>query len=69
MYSSLQNQTQAAAVKSIRLTYPIEEFWKTTSRDEAPYVVWRYLMTEEGVARVYPGVRLTDDYDHKLRPW
>ena len=69
MYSSLQNQIQAAAVKSIRLTYPIEEFWKTTSRDEAPYVVWRYLMTEEGVARVYPGVRLTDDYDHKLRPW
>nr|XP_022331553.1 VWFA and cache domain-containing protein 1-like [Crassostrea virginica] len=66
---SINPGLKAAAVKSIRLTYPIEEFWKTTSRDEAPYVVWRYLMTEEGVARVYPGVRLTDDYDHKLRPW
>ncbi|XP_034314932.2 VWFA and cache domain-containing protein 1 isoform X1 [Magallana gigas] len=60
---------KVSAVKSIRLTYPIEKFWTTTSREEAPYLVWRYVMTENGVTRVYPGVRLTDDYDYKLRPW
>ncbi|XP_022331682.2 VWFA and cache domain-containing protein 1-like [Crassostrea virginica] len=66
---SINPGLKASAIKSIRFTYPIEEFWRTKSRDEAPYVVWRYVMTEDGVIRVYPGVRLTDDYDHKLRPW
>ena len=65
----LLKHLQSSAIKSIRITYPIEEFWKTTSREEAPYVVWRYVMTEDGVQRMYPGVRLTNDYDHKLRPW
>ncbi|XP_022331617.1 VWFA and cache domain-containing protein 1-like [Crassostrea virginica] len=58
-----------SAIESIRLTYPIEEFWRTKSRDDAPYVVWRYVMTEDGVERMYPAVRVKDDYDHKLRPW
>lgn len=60
---------QASAIQSIRLTYPMERFWTTTSREEAPYLVWRYVATQDGVMRVYPGVRLTDDYDYKLRPW
>lgn len=47
----------------------MEKLWTTTSKEEAPYLVWRYVMTEDGVQRIYPGVRLTDDYDHKLRPW
>lgn len=58
-----------SAIKSIRLTYPMEKFWTTTSREEAPYLVWRYVLTEDGVIRMYPGIRLKDDYDHKLRPW
>nr|XP_034308982.1 VWFA and cache domain-containing protein 1-like [Crassostrea gigas] len=60
---------KTSAIKSIRLTYAMEKLWTTTSREEAPYLVWRYVMTEDGVQRQYPGVRLTDDYDHKLRPW
>nr|XP_034337034.1 VWFA and cache domain-containing protein 1 [Crassostrea gigas]XP_034337496.1 VWFA and cache domain-containing protein 1 [Crassostrea gigas]XP_034337917.1 VWFA and cache domain-containing protein 1 [Crassostrea gigas] len=60
---------KASAVKSIRLTYPIEKFWTTISRKEAPYLVWRYVATQNGVMRNYPGIRLTDDYDYKLRPW
>ncbi|XP_065940278.1 VWFA and cache domain-containing protein 1 [Magallana gigas] len=60
---------KTSAIKSIRLTYPMEKLWMTTSKEEAPYLVWRYVMTEDGVQRQYPGVRLTDDYDHKLRPW
>uniref|UniRef100_K1QK79 VWFA and cache domain-containing protein 1 n=1 Tax=Magallana gigas TaxID=29159 RepID=K1QK79_MAGGI len=59
---------KTSAIKSIRLTYPMEKLWMTTSKEEAPYLVWRYVMTEDGVQRQYPGVRLTDDYDHKLRP-
>ncbi|XP_062591885.1 VWFA and cache domain-containing protein 1-like [Saccostrea cucullata] len=57
------------AINSIRVTYPIERFWKTVSYQDAPYLVWRYIMTEDGVQRIYPGVRLTNDYDHKIRPW
>ncbi|XP_048728643.2 VWFA and cache domain-containing protein 1-like [Ostrea edulis] len=60
---------KASAVNSIRATAPIEGFWKTYSSRDAPYLVWRYIMTEDGVERIFPGVRLTDDYDHKLRPW
>ncbi|XP_065942394.1 VWFA and cache domain-containing protein 1 isoform X1 [Magallana gigas] len=60
---------KASAVKSIRITYPLEKFWTTTSSEEAPYLVWRYVMTEDGVIRSYPGIRVKDDYDHKLRPW
>nr|XP_019926041.2 VWFA and cache domain-containing protein 1 isoform X1 [Crassostrea gigas] len=60
---------KASAIQSTRLTYPMERFWTTTSRQEAPYLVWRYVATQDGVMRVYPGVRLTDDYDYKLRPW
>lgn len=60
---------KASAIQSIRLTYPIESFWTTTSREEAPYLVWRYVATQDGVMRNYPGIRLTDDYDYKLRPW
>ncbi|XP_061178007.1 VWFA and cache domain-containing protein 1-like [Saccostrea echinata] len=57
------------AINSIRVTYPIEDFWKTISYQDAPYLVWRYIMTEDGVQRIYPGIRLTNDYDHKIRPW
>lgn len=47
----------------------MEKLWTTTSKEETPFLVWRYVMTEDGVQRMYPGVRLTDDYDHKLRTW
>ncbi|XP_034328195.2 VWFA and cache domain-containing protein 1 isoform X2 [Magallana gigas] len=60
---------KASAVNSIRLTYPLEKFWTTTSKKEAPYLAWRYVMTEDGVIRTYPGIRLKDDYNHKLRTW
>eukprot|EP00105_Crassostrea_gigas_P035327 XP_019919475.1 PREDICTED: VWFA and cache domain-containing protein 1 [Crassostrea gigas] len=60
---------KASAVNSIRLTYPLEKFWTTTSKKEAPYLAWRYVMTEDGVIRTYPGIRLEDDYNHKLRTW
>ncbi|XP_078333915.1 VWFA and cache domain-containing protein 1-like isoform X2 [Crassostrea virginica] len=66
---SINPGLKASAIKSIRLTYPIEKFWKNTSQHKAPYVIWRYIATVDGIVRVYPGVRLTDDYDHKLRPW
>nr|XP_022294872.1 VWFA and cache domain-containing protein 1-like isoform X2 [Crassostrea virginica] len=66
---SINPGLKVSAIKSIRLTFPLEEFWKTKSQNEAPYVIWRYIATEDGIVRVYPGVRLTDDYDQKLRPW
>ncbi|XP_061177706.1 VWFA and cache domain-containing protein 1-like [Saccostrea echinata] len=57
-----------SAINSIRATSPIEHFWRIGSR-HGSQLIWRYVMTEAGIERIYPGVRLPDDYDHKLRPW
>ncbi|XP_062591913.1 VWFA and cache domain-containing protein 1-like [Saccostrea cucullata] len=57
-----------SALNSLRATSPIERFWRTSS-GQAFQLLWRYVMTEDGVVRVYPGVRLSDDYDPNLRPW
>ncbi|XP_061186991.1 VWFA and cache domain-containing protein 1-like [Saccostrea echinata] len=57
-----------SAINGVLATEEIEKIWKNNQK-EATFIVWRYLATQEGVIRVYPGVRLPDAYDFKLRPW
>ena len=33
------------------------------------YAVWRYIGTEAGVIRVYPGTEIATIYDPTLRSW
>ncbi|KAI0239286.1 VWFA domain-containing protein [Lamellibrachia satsuma] len=35
----------------------------------ARYSIWRYIGTEAGVFRKYPGTRMVKEYDHTQRPW
>ena len=35
----------------------------------ARYSIWRYIGTEAGVFRQYPGTRMVKEYDHTQQPW
>lgn len=37
--------------------------------EEVFYLVWCYVMIEDGVIRLYLGIRVKDDYDYKFRLW
>lgn len=57
-----------AALNSILATEKVDSIWKNNHRKNQ-FIIWRYLATEAGVVRIYPGVRLQQSYDHKLRAW
>ena len=35
----------------------------------ARFAIWRYIGTEAGVFRKYPGSRMVKEFDHTQRPW
>ncbi|OWF41600.1 VWFA and cache domain-containing protein 1-like [Mizuhopecten yessoensis] len=55
-------------VNSIIVSIKAEEIWKTKT-DLSLFIIWRYFGTNDGFIRVFPGVQLTSDYDHEVRPW
>ncbi|KAK3087851.1 hypothetical protein FSP39_011482 [Pinctada imbricata] len=59
---------KSSVINSVVATYPLEDLWKRNNF-EAPYIVWRYITTIDGIVRMYPLVQMRKDYDHKLRPW
>ncbi|XP_039260646.2 VWFA and cache domain-containing protein 1-like [Styela clava] len=63
-------QIEQAAVNDVRLTSRMDEIWKNNNIFNASIpALWRYLGTESGVFRIWPGVRLAQEYDPTLRPW
>ncbi|XP_033747396.1 VWFA and cache domain-containing protein 1-like [Pecten maximus] len=53
---------------SVVISIKAEEIWKSKT-DLSLYTIWRYFGTKDGFIRVFPGVQLTNDYDHEKRPW
>ncbi|KAJ8322155.1 hypothetical protein KUTeg_000626 [Tegillarca granosa] len=51
---------------TVIVTHEVESFWKSKPAD---YAIWRYIVTKDGVVRVFPGIQLEKEYDHHRRPW
>ncbi|XP_065940596.1 VWFA and cache domain-containing protein 1 isoform X3 [Magallana gigas] len=65
---STNPELKIAALNSILATEKIDSIWKNNQR-KTHFILWRFLATEAGVVRIYPGVKLQQSYDHKLREW
>ncbi|KAI0210266.1 VWFA and cache domain-containing protein 1 [Lamellibrachia satsuma] len=52
--------------ESVASTHQLEDILSTRP---APYAIWRYIGTEAGVFRIYPGTRMVQEFDHTQRPW
>ena len=57
---------QDYVVDGVKITSKIVEIWRDLS---APHAVWRYLATESGIIRIFPGIELNKFYDPRLRSW
>eukprot|EP00795_Rhopilema_esculentum_P013661 gene13661-4563_t len=63
----LQSHSVARGLrKSVQITSDLDEFWK---KSHSQYIVWRYIATENGVFKSYPGTELHPLYDPRSRPW
>lgn len=51
-----------------RLTQAIEPSWRDTLEDW-PQIIWRYIGTNLGTFRTYPGTNAGKTYDPNRRPW
>ncbi|XP_070571542.1 VWFA and cache domain-containing protein 1-like [Ptychodera flava] len=53
----------------VRATAKVDELWQKDDTGYEDYTVFRYIGTENGVFREFPGVRLNNLYDPTVRPW
>ena len=50
-------------------TRKVDDIWLRESRENANYLVWRYVGTGNGVFRMTPGTLLAKSYDPTKQPW
>nr|CAB3227394.1 VWFA and cache domain-containing protein 1-like [Phallusia mammillata] len=51
-------------------TYKADELWKTAELDNLNrQVFWRYVATEEGLFRIFPGTQMPSNFDPVKRAW
>ncbi|XP_039253634.2 VWFA and cache domain-containing protein 1-like isoform X1 [Styela clava] len=51
-------------------TQEAERFWKEHQENELEkYVMWKYVATNGGMIRMYPGSQFPKDFDPAVRPW
>ncbi|XP_057304212.1 VWFA and cache domain-containing protein 1-like [Hydractinia symbiolongicarpus] len=65
MISSIAKNIQEDAIA----TSVLDEFWKKTNTTESIYAIWRYVGTEDGTTRIYPGTQVHPYYDPRVRGW
>ncbi|XP_070560450.1 VWFA and cache domain-containing protein 1-like [Ptychodera flava] len=53
----------------VRATAKVDELWQKDDTGYEDYTVFRYIGTENGVFREFPGVRMNKLYDPTTRPW
>ncbi|KAJ8321750.1 hypothetical protein KUTeg_000221 [Tegillarca granosa] len=51
---------------SVVVTHKAEVIWM---RNRGDAIIWRYIVTTDGVLRMYPGVKQAKEWDHKERHW
>ncbi|XP_048589597.1 VWFA and cache domain-containing protein 1 isoform X2 [Nematostella vectensis] len=64
-YSDLSEQARV----DVLLTAQLENQWNESRHRDPDTVKWRYIGTEGGVFRVFPGLRMNKTYSHKRQPW
>ena len=67
-YTHLRSLTQRGVVDDVRLTAFLEEEWQD-SVARVPEAVRRYVGTERGVTRIYPGIQLPTLFAPRDRDW
>ena len=63
---------QPGVVDDVYLTAIMEEWFRGTGPQSStviPHALFRYIGTENGVFRVFPGVQLRKVYDPRGRDW
>ena len=58
---------QPGVLEGVQITSQIVDMWLGT--EPPPHAVWRYLATESGIIRIFPGIEFNKFYDPRLRPW
>jgi len=63
----LESQTVANRLRtSISLTSGLDDVWRGVYAD---YIAFRYIATEDGVFRIFPGIEVHPLYDPRTRAW
>ncbi|XP_070573521.1 VWFA and cache domain-containing protein 1-like [Ptychodera flava] len=53
----------------VTATAKVDELWQNDNTGYEDYTLFRYIGTENGVFREFPGVRMNNLYDPTARPW
>ncbi|XP_068702229.1 VWFA and cache domain-containing protein 1-like isoform X1 [Montipora foliosa] len=53
----------------VKLTSILEDIWQRADLLNPDLVQWRFVGTQKGVLRTYPGFRFQKTYSHTLQPW
>ncbi|XP_074648904.1 uncharacterized protein LOC141904238 [Tubulanus polymorphus] len=53
----------------IKLTSTVDSWWINRPAVIQNRTLWTYIGTENGMMRIYPGVKLKDDFNPTRRPW
>ncbi|XP_028405667.1 uncharacterized protein LOC114528242 isoform X2 [Dendronephthya gigantea] len=56
-------------VSDVVLTGYLENNWRDSDKKDDESVMWRYVGTDSGVYRRYPGSTLSENLNYKTRPW
>jgi len=68
--SQAQYKGFSKAVRAeVILTSELEEIWRRADFTNPDVVTWRFVGTEQGVLRTYPGLRLQKTYSHRQQSW
>jgi len=53
----------------VMLTSELEDVWHRAEFHNPDTVQWRFVGTQKGVLKTFPGIRLQKTYSHKNKPW
>ena len=59
---------QPSVLDSLYITRYIDELWIGLD-NHSSHAIWRYIGTTDGVLRIYPGIQVPEDYDHRKMTW
>lgn len=53
----------------VMMTSELDDFWKKAEFKNPYLVTWRFVGTQQGVLKTYPGIRLQKTYSHLQQSW
>ena len=60
---------QDQILETVTVTSELEGIFQSLERENPRLCAWRYFASENGVFRIFPGIKLIREYDANKRRW